>query len=315
MSRWREARHVREGRNPSFSRMEVSHEAQGRWHMLKADFSPFYSLSSLRCLCPHQKGREHVSGCDLWSAGVFGLGVAPMGVQWARPCQVPAHRALSSAPCLPRQLRGFPALSTNPETAVTVLGTGAVLSLLRTILLWLWAEGGETQTGYMEGIPACEGGGTGCPEELNTPLKSHFLRWCHWADGERDVIVVFMFHRGSAASELWLLLFSNCAKIQIMRCWMCLRASESCQCSWIYPAMGLFPQMIFRAFFKVKKFYQDWVGGDLFRLSCLGALFFLQWWEKGRSWNREKSFVTFHQLIFAWAFSCKLLRFFFGGGL
>lgn len=81
---------------------------------------------------------------------------------------------------------------------------------------------------------------------------------------------------------------------------------ELSACSWIYPAMGLFPWVIFRAFFKLKKF---WLRGDLFRLSCLAALFFLQWWEKGKSWNREKSFVTFHQLLFAWAFSCKLLVF------
>lgn len=35
------------------------------------------------------------------------------------------------------------------------------------------------------------GPGTGCPEKLNIPLKSHFLRLCHWADRERDVIIIF----------------------------------------------------------------------------------------------------------------------------
>lgn len=124
--------------------------------MLKEDFSAFYSLSSLKCLCPHQKQREHVAGCDLGVSWGFwalcGSAMAPVGVQRARPCQVPAlwgvpGWAQSSELCsLPAT-----ALRTNPKTAGTVLGTGIVLSLLRTILLWLWAEGGRLRLEIWKG--------------------------------------------------------------------------------------------------------------------------------------------------------------------
>lgn len=111
---------VEGGQESKFLRMEMNHEAHGRWHVVKADFRPFHSWSPLNLFrCPPSK-MERTRGW-LWFVGQLWFmerdsylclivqHMDPVDGECAHPSRVPAplglswlgHRALRApAPCL-----------------------------------------------------------------------------------------------------------------------------------------------------------------------------------------------------------------------
>ena len=89
---------------------------------------------------------------------------------------------------------------------------------------------------------------------LNIPLRSYFLKLCHWTDIEGYVIVIFLCFTEMLLPCSCDYFYLVIAKIKIIHFWICLQASNNCQHAPGYILqMGFFFLKYFQDFFQVKK--------------------------------------------------------------